>query len=153
MFHLTANMLKPCCKHMHSGFFGHARPIAARQSSRRPTKKLLVHASLTNKGKRFSTDLVAVKKIMGEGSYGQVFEVWELRKCADKHLQALHSEMRCLGRSHWQRRTRTRCAEESQTARTGTDHCQHWCKALHCGHTYTLWLCRVQNRWDRWNTC
>lgn len=33
-----------------------------------------MHASLTNKGKRFPTDLITVKRIMGEGSYGQVFE-------------------------------------------------------------------------------
>ena len=71
-------MQKPCCSHRHSRFLGERRPCLVRQNVKRTRKSLEVRASLTNKGKRFSTSLIAVKKIMGEGSYGQVFEVFRL---------------------------------------------------------------------------
>jgi len=68
-------MLKPCSNPMHSRVFGLTPQHAFKHSSRRIRRSVVVQASLTNKGKQFSADLIAVKKIMGEGSYGQVFEV------------------------------------------------------------------------------
>lgn len=60
---------------MHSRFLGQRGPCLFRQTPKRIHRSRVVRASLTNKGKRFPTGLVEVKRIMGEGSYGQVFEV------------------------------------------------------------------------------
>ena len=78
MLQRAGGLQKPCCSHRHSRFLGERRPCLVRQNVKRTRKSLEVRASLTNKGKRFSTSLIAVKKIMGEGSYGQVFEVFRL---------------------------------------------------------------------------
>ena len=74
---MNADMLKPCCKHTHCRLFGLAPRHACTHYSRRSRHSVVVHASLSNKGKQFAADLITVKKIIGEGSYGQVFEVRE----------------------------------------------------------------------------
>ena len=68
-------MLKPCASHLHSRFLGQAPRNARKHSAVKTQHSVVVLASLTNKGKQFSAESVAVNKIMGEGSYGQVFEV------------------------------------------------------------------------------
>lgn len=68
-------MLKPCASHLHSRFLGQALRNARKHSAVKTKHSCVVLASLTNKGKQFSADSIAVNKIMGEGSYGQVFEV------------------------------------------------------------------------------
>lgn len=67
-------MLKPCASHLHSRFLGQAPRSARKHSTIRTQHSVVVLASLTNKGKQFSAESIAVNKIMGEGSYGQVFE-------------------------------------------------------------------------------
>lgn len=74
---MNADMLKPCCKHTHSRLFGLTPRRAFTHNSRRSRHSVVVHASLSNKGKQYAADLITVKKIIGEGSYGQVFEVRE----------------------------------------------------------------------------
>ncbi len=68
-------MLKPCASHLHSRFLGQAPRNARKHSAVKTQHSVVVLASLTNKGKQFSAESIAVNKIMGEGSYGQVFEV------------------------------------------------------------------------------
>ena len=51
------------------------------QVRRQSRRSLVVRASLTGKGQQFSADLINVKKIMGEGAYGQVFEVFYVIVC------------------------------------------------------------------------
>lgn len=72
----ASNMLTPCLNsRVRSAFWGNACPSRA-QTVRQQTKVCVrVTASLSGKGKRFPAELITVKKIMGEGSYGQVFEV------------------------------------------------------------------------------
>ncbi|KAL0031978.1 hypothetical protein WJX79_009976 [Trebouxia sp. C0005] len=67
-------MLTPCASHLHSRFLGQALRNARKHSAVKIKHSCVVLASLTNKGKQFSADSIAVNKIMGEGSYGQVFE-------------------------------------------------------------------------------
>ncbi|KAL0019460.1 hypothetical protein WJX77_005863 [Trebouxia sp. C0004] len=67
-------MLKPCASHLHSRFLGQAPGNVRKYSVVKTKHSVVVLASLTNKGKQFSAESIAVNKIMGEGSYGQVFE-------------------------------------------------------------------------------
>lgn len=68
-------MLKPCASHLHSRFLGQAPRNARKHNAVNTRHSAVVLASLTNKGKQFSAESIVVNKIMGEGSYGQVFEV------------------------------------------------------------------------------
>lgn len=114
----AGRMQKPCCSHKSSGFLGQRRPCLFRQSSKRTQQSFTVRASLTNKGKRFPTGLISVKKIMGEGSYGQVFEVLRLR-CFSSLKECLNR--RYAGGARWQGGTRTSRAEEGKAKSGGTN--------------------------------
>ena len=73
---MDTRLLRPChlpSRFVVSGAWGVNAPV--RRHSRR---SLAVRASLTGKGQQYSADLISVKKIMGEGAYGQVFEVFTL---------------------------------------------------------------------------
>lgn len=101
---------------MHSRFLGQRGPCLLRQSPKRSQRRSVVRASLTNKGKRFSTGLVAVKRIMGEGSYGQVFEVFRLhcRGSTPVRITTCYA-----GGARWQRGTGTSGAEASEAESAG----------------------------------
>jgi hypothetical protein len=60
----------------------------------RPSRRAgatVVHARLVAKGRQHSADQITVKKVLGEGSYGQVFEVspWVLRFVPSSELQSV----------------------------------------------------------------
>ena len=70
-------MLNPSCNRLRSSFWGTTCPTRAQTVRSQARLCVPTSASLTGKGKRFPAELITVKKIMGEGSYGQVFEVAE----------------------------------------------------------------------------
>ena len=68
-------MLTPCRTRLRSSFWGSSCASQAQSAHPQSRRCVRVNASLSGKGKRFPAELITVKKIMGEGSYGQVFEV------------------------------------------------------------------------------
>ena len=65
------------------------RPAPA--AVRRQRVQLRISAELTDRGRRFRASEVEVKRIMGEGSYGQVFEVNCARKLQLRSQEPLFS--------------------------------------------------------------
>ncbi len=80
-------MLKPCASHLHSRFLGQTPRNARKHCAVKTKHSSVVLASLTNKGKQFSAESIVVNKIMGEGSYGQVFEVNTVPALRSVHQQ------------------------------------------------------------------
>lgn len=150
-------MLKPCASHLHSRFLGQAPRNARKHSATKPKHSLVVLASLTNKGKQFSAESIAVNKIMGEGSYGQVFEVNTVPASHSvspvAYLSPLVVIQGALSRdSGTERVVLKRVKKRVQVCIT--DRVRHTClRGVTRAVKLCLQHCRVQNKWGRWNIC
>ena len=150
-------MLKPCASHLHSRFLGQAPRTARKYSTMRTQHSVVVLASLTNKGKQFSAESISVNKIMGEGSYGQVFEVNVVPASRSfspvAHWTPLVVTQGALSRdSRTERVVLKRVKKRVQVWITDRLRCvSQRCVALAVKVHYQH--CRVQNKWGTWSIC